>query len=140
MRRAATRGKGQPKPEDISVFGFVIQDGEIYTAICVSLGLFAQADTPDKAIKRVIKLSQEHIDYVLKRYGQEWREHLIQPLPKEYIDQFQDGLEEILGVLKQGKKRLRRQASKKALQARLGQLLTTPRRTFAEEVSASYSP
>lgn len=140
--KKAKRNMKLPKdfPKRITAFGYVKAEDEVFTAICVNMGLFAQAGSPNAAVDKIMKLIQNHVEYVKKHQAAEWERYLYQAVPQEFIIEFTEICKEAQKLAKslkiQGERGSQRSVK---LQPNYAPLLTPSYRSFAQEISASYA-
>ena len=124
-------------PDGITAFGYVKEEDGAFTAICINLGLFVQDSNPSSAIDRMMELIREHVAYVKKHHGNDWEQYLYQPIPWEYVDEFESGLKKMIAILKNQKER--GQQRRTARQLKWSPVSTPKLRTFAETLSPTYT-
>ena len=139
--------KANGSPRGICVWGYVVKEDDIYTAICINFGLFVQAESPERAIKRILKLCGDHYTYIRKNHPQDWEKHLHQSLPKEFVNEYRQGMNEIIEALEKEKERIEQEnlILRDRLRSRIQVLEMEspiipnhmPTRTFAQEISST---
>lgn len=119
-----TNRKTQNSGKKIIAYGYVKEEGGIYTAICVNMGLFGQGKTPEEALKKVLKAVTSYVNYVFDRHPNECEKYLNRPAPTEFIAEFEQGIRNLKGLVKS-----------KQCKPRPSYNTFIPVRNFAEKVS-----
>ena len=116
--------KPKSMPKQVTAFGYVRFEDGVYTAICVNLGLFAQGNTPEKAIKKIQKDICRYLEFVSTHHQVDWEKFLNRPAPKEFIDEFKRGLADMKKLAE----------TKPANRGSQRQRYSIPSQTFAQEI------
>ena len=72
-------------PDGFAVFVHTLRDGGVYTAICLNLSLFAEADTEREALNALSEQVRDYLEFVDEHHKGEAGMYLDRPVPLEYL-------------------------------------------------------
>jgi predicted RNase H-like HicB family nuclease len=94
------------RPKDLQLFGYVKQEDDgRFAAICVNLALAAQGKTSEEALHKLMKEIRVYLDHIAEKHPDEWDKYTNRMAPREFIEEFKEGLDLLREAVERRKKR-----------------------------------